>query len=164
MRQRSRQLSHGRDSRNMGKLLTIALELGFRVFALCDIDNPATHPKRVAVPIQFHSPKCRNPPNRAVIESDPIFGEIIAAAFQRAAHCFARRLAIFGMQRVDELLQINWIRSWPPEKGAALRQEPDFVTCNVPGPQTESGGVGRQIHPFLALSELRFAPSAACVL
>src|SRR6266568_1863155 len=96
----------------------------------------------------------RHPTCASVRSCDTIFVLILAAtALEHLLHKLLRTFAILWVHNLKHSVKAHWLGFREAEQSPPLLRYPKFVILDVPKPQTEVRGVGREVDALLALAQ-----------
>ena len=125
--------------------------------ALGDVERRTAHAHGLPVGADVDSAACGNPAHTAVRKQYAAFLLVGASGFERMRERFAYPGAVFRMDEVQHVVEMNPLPRVKADKGAASLGDPEFITCGIPLPCAYSGSQGRLVQPPFALAKRGFA-------
>ena len=157
MRQRRGELAHHRDAANVRDLLPQELRLLFGLFVRGDIAGGAAYPDWLAIGVRFDLAMGRDPAQPAIRQRQPEFRLVATSARERLRQNLLERLAIVGVQSLQNAIEIQPLRRREAEQLPPLVARPDFVPREIPNPDAKVGGIDGQAHPLFVFAQPGFA-------
>src|SRR6185312_16605384 len=141
-------------------LLRLA-QLFLRYFALGDVAGYPARARRFAMFVELDATITRDPARASVRLCDAIFAFTVdAILFEHMLHTLLHTFAIFRVHDLKQLASVHWLRFRKAEQPSPFVRDPKFVIPEVPNPQTEVCGVGREVNARFALPQCLLSPPA----
>ncbi len=102
----------------------------------------------------------RDPPCASVGARDAIFAFMLAAMLGHVLHELRHTFAIPGMYDLEQSVKRHWLQIREAEQPSPLLRYPEFVTRDLPKPQTEVCYVGREVNARFTFPQFRLSNCA----
>src|SRR5947199_10654896 len=121
--------------------------------ALSDVEQNTVHQDTLAITVELGTAAPDKPANFTIRQHHPVFDWIFCACLQGILHGLTHHVTILRMDNIPNAFRIELFRWREAKNSPRFVGNPNFIARDVPSPQGEVDGIGRDLHVLFRFAQ-----------